>query len=689
MAFTTKIAALFFCFLFLAQVAQADDDEGAVAHGLHCRLVPVPFAVDDREPDISSIEKSFDDGDQLTFAVELKNVSKESIKIHGVHYGKSYGAASGRLNTEFLGPCLFDFQFFDTNGKPLPRAERFFASDILSLSSASEHELKPNEALTVILRPAKFRPPMQHVLPAGNYQATVRYHFEKPDPNKPGAKKSDAWAHEVTSNRVNFTIAQDADSLFRHKLVWGPENNGLQAAIELTKPHYVLEDPQQEPGVPVGASLGVTFHVKNVSNDLITFVSESMRQDDEVKITASSGKAMRPRGTWFSGWPIDIRWNLEPGEVATLSVLSPAINSIKEPGEYKFHYKVRFNGRTMEDGEGNQIFPAKGDWQDVLQTGELPLFLRKRTIEDDDRAKPPYFVGKIKFVGPDGEAIESGSFTFRGQIKNKYHEKRFIKPGTIQIPDCTTQAATITVRAPGYQETRFQYVELSPDKIKTLTLKAAKPARFRLIRKDGTPVVGAKVRHFNSGYAKTSSSGIPMQGIEGPVWATSDQDGHVSLTSLANESEKYAQFGDRLYYLYVEPKSDLAGQFVGPIRAGQNLGTFELSPPMELQGEIHGTEEQLNRFAAEWDQPFLHTNDNPKYQYLWADSKRLKTKREGNKLTFQLTGLRSGTLRIISNFTKRSYKTSGTYSRRDPNETDVVTEIELKDPVTNVIIKPK
>ena len=110
---------------------------------------------------------------------------------------------------------------------------------------------------------------------------------------------------------------------------------------------------------------------------------------------------------------------------------------------------------------------------------------------------------------------------------------------------------------------------------------------------------------------------------------------------------------------------------------------------MELQGEIHGTEEQLNRFAAEWDQPFLHTNDNPKYQYLWADSKRLKTKREGNKLTFQLTGLRSGTLRIISNFTKRSHKTSRTYSRRDPNETDVVTEIELKDPVTNVIIKPK
>ena len=660
-------ASVLLIFLVCCQgIASAADEFGAPSHGLQCRLVPVPTTVDDRTPDASKAISEFADGEQLTFAVELKNVSQEALKIHGVQYGKNYGAAKGRLNTDFVGPLLFDLQFTDEDGKPLTRAERFHVSDILSLTGASEHELKPDESLTVILRPAKFREPTNFVLPAGRYHVTVRYHFEQPEPDKPGRRKSDCWAHEVTSNRVSFAIVEDANSLFMHELVWGPENNGLQAAIELAKPNYVVEDPQTAPGVPVKTSLSVAFHVKNVSDELITFVSETHRQDDTAHVVNANGKVIATKGTWFSGWPVDVRWNLKPGEIAKLSVLSPAINSITEPGEYEVRYSVRFNGRIMKDGDGNQIFPAKGDWQDVLQTGEIDLFLRTRTIEDDDRAKPPNFVGKVRFVGPDGESIEQGSFTYRGQIKNKYHENRLIKAGTIQIPDCTTQAAFISVNAPGYQETNFQYVELSPGKVKTLQLKAALPARFSLTRGDGTAVTDAKVRHFNASFAKASSSGLPLKGVQGSVWATSDKEGRVHLTSLQTRDVKRKELGDKLYYFYVEPTDeDLAPIFVGPIKAGQNLGAFKMGPLLEVHGEVHGTAKELKQFSAEWDQPFEQTNDNPKGTFVYADSKRLKTQRDGDKLTFRLTNLRSGTLRIISNFGKRPHKTSHVYSRRE------------------------
>ncbi|NJN61441.1 MAG: hypothetical protein HC795_07865, partial [Coleofasciculaceae cyanobacterium RL_1_1] len=56
-----------------------------------------------------------------------------------------------------------------------------------------------------------------------------------------------------------------------------------------------------------------------------------------------------------------------------------------------------------------------------------------------------------------------------------------------------------------------------------------------------------------------------------------------------------------------------------------------------VDGEVRGTPEELTRFAAEWDQPFAMTSDNPDAAWLYANSQRLETRRVGDKLVFHLS----------------------------------------------------
>ena len=96
------------------------------------------------------------------------------------------------------------------------------------------------------------------------------------------------------------------------------------------------------------------FHVKNVSDREITFVSETHRQDDDITVTDAEGNEINVMSAWQSGVAIDVRWNLKPGEVAKLDALSPTPNSIiKEPGDYRVKYNIRFNSRQSKDAEGN------------------------------------------------------------------------------------------------------------------------------------------------------------------------------------------------------------------------------------------------------------------------------------------------------------------------------------------------
>ena len=174
------------------------------------------------------------------------------------------------------------------------------------------------------------------------------------------------------------------------------------------------------------------------------------------------------------------------------------------------------------------------------------------------------------------------------------------------------------------------------------------------------------------------------------MWATSDKDGNVVLTSLQQVDPYYEKLGAATYFFYIEPAdAALAPHFIGPIKAGQDLGAITLSPRLEVRGEVHGTPAELDRFAAEWDQPFEQKTDNPAATWLYANSQRLQTQRDGDKLIFHLSNLRPGTLRIIANFGPRPHSVSHVYRRREVGDTDTLFEFDLQKPLTELVIKPK
>ena len=231
---------------------------------------------------------------------------------------------------------------------------------------------------------------MQHRLPKGKFSARVTYRgasketldfVQKHHADRPMAK---AWSGAVSSNTVEFTVQTPATRIDAANLVWGPEKDGLSAAIEFKAGKGVLGDPMSAPGVWVNDDYLTVFHLKNVSDRTITFVSETGRQGDDLTVTDAEGNKVDVSSVFYTGLPIDVRWVLQPGEVAELNVLSPTSSSIRKPGKYRVQYTIRFNSRQRKDKDGNLTFPAPGDWQGTLDTGLSPLFLR---AADNDSAE--------------------------------------------------------------------------------------------------------------------------------------------------------------------------------------------------------------------------------------------------------------------------------------------------------------
>jgi hypothetical protein len=222
---------------------------------------------------------------------------------------------------------------------------------------------------------------MDYDLAPGNYSVRVRYHghddafrekVRKLWPDKPILN---TWPYEVESNTVKFSIAQRTPRTRAADLKWGQPVDGLQAALEYRLPEGVTGNPTVAPGVPVGTNLGVVFHLKNVSDKPITFISETGRQGDQAHVTNENGQEVEVRDTFFTGVPIDVLWTLQPGDVAQLHVLAPAINSLDQPGRYTVRYTIRFNSRQRKDEDGNVVFPRPGDYDSEIDTADTALVL--------------------------------------------------------------------------------------------------------------------------------------------------------------------------------------------------------------------------------------------------------------------------------------------------------------------------
>lgn len=354
---------------------------GKESHGLVLRIMPVDPAMNEKEVAMKSWGKKYSTTGNATFAVEFKNVSDKTIPLLGVR------AKGGELRSSRFGPQLFDFEITYADGRPLGEAFRRFTIDSqhMLIDSIMPEELKPNESLKLLLRPSQFMRSTDYRFPPGKYRVKANYRglrreiVEKIRKAVPADPRLSAWAHEISSNTVDVWVAPDKNYHEPH-LMWGPKKDGLQAAIEfISRPEAGI--PTSEPGVLVGSSLQAMYHVKNVGDKTITFVSESPRQGDNVHVTDAGGRDVEVRSPFFTGWPIDIRFHLKPGDVVRLPVLQPAISVLDQPGKYMVHYTIRFNSRVLNDKDGNKIFPAPGDWQTELDTGKTPLFLRNKPIK--------------------------------------------------------------------------------------------------------------------------------------------------------------------------------------------------------------------------------------------------------------------------------------------------------------------
>jgi beta-lactamase regulating signal transducer with metallopeptidase domain len=159
-------------------------------------------------------------------------------------------------------------------------------------------------------------------------------------------------------------------------LVWGPEVNGLRAALELV--------PEQE-AYPLGQVAGVRLHVRNVSRRAIQLASSDARQDMST-IKDANGKTIAGSHTVFSGRAIIVRRTVQPGETAVFKSLGLGIgiatSELKPgsalagnildgpPGKYTVTYSLRFpDVRQTSARDPKENVPQPEDWQGVLETG--------------------------------------------------------------------------------------------------------------------------------------------------------------------------------------------------------------------------------------------------------------------------------------------------------------------------------
>ena len=673
---------------------------GRAVDGLQARILTVAPDTDEQAPSLATAkpQTQYAQPRDLTLLVELKNVGDHPIVLQGTRYGDSVGPPwPGKSVSDHFAPGLFHCDFLDKEGRRIeePAHKILDVDTMLLLSGGMAETLPPGKSLVMLIRPLRWDAGMIRSMASGNFKVRVHYHgpssavlqeMKKVWPDKALTK---AWSGDVVSGEAAFRIAGDPQMKLPD-LVWGKAVKGLQAAVEFQSPADTAQGLRDTANVafPLGSRVNVRLHIKNVSKEAITFWSETWRQDDKVMLLDPTGKEKELQHAWYSGEPIMEHWTLRPGQEAILQAISLGLATDEEaskkfehpigpmvigkPDKYRLLYRVRFGGIQQRDKDGKIVLPGEKDWQGTLDTGIAAVTVRPRRPED----KPPTFKTSLQFRSADGRPVAKGHVEVQVQTGGRSLFEGDLKAEHLVVADCPPGALTVLVRAPGYEETRFYDVAVKAGQVTSLTLKPAEPVRFRLVTHDGKPVAGAKVRFFNRSKVLAGSGPYPTDGIHGPVWATSTAKGDVVLDMLQKIDPADPKLGNNIYWFYVEPPK-LGPLFIGPVQAGANLGKISVGPLLDVYGFVYGTKEELDAFSAEWDQPEPMKSREGEAPWIYAESKQLETKKEGNNLTFHLTGLRPGKLRIVSRFQRGGAAISHTYSRRDVTGNDVLYEIDL------------
>lgn len=657
-----SICMALFCCMATASAVENDEGWGVAENGLQIRVSAVELGTDEQKPDWENAERidRYDSASEITLLVQIKNVSSDAIKLRGVRYDDNVsGAWSGRSQQSKFGPRCFSFQLIDESGEVIELPE--VKEKGPSFFDSAVELLAPQEVLTMVTTPLAWSPTAAATLDAGNYRLKMTYR----------GYGENEWKGRVSGESPPVEVLAAYRDV-RHSLVWGPAKDGLRVAAEYrladTRAELLLEF--QDRVYPIDSKIAVRFHFQNVTDEPIELDSAVWRQDDQVFHVTDRGEN-RLDSSWYSGMTPIKTWTLQPKQIVVIPAIAmgfcqskskedlthpigPVVKS--EPGEIKIRHEL----------------------QGGLSTGASIITLRERKPEDD----PPKIAASLKFKMPKGEFASQGYVRITTNLQRLPLFDGELSGETLELDSWTGGELRVLARIPGCQEEVFQFVR--PDRHNIIELSPSLITKLRFVDVDGIPVEGVKLRQF--AWTHTGSKGYPFpsKGIRGDVLGVSDAMGKVSLDSLDGGNGKRT----KIYTFYAEPAEGLAPVFVGPVESGTSVGDVQLSPLLEVSGVIEGTREQLENFAAEWDQPTGLILDDGTVSSLYAVSVKLDVWREDDHLAFRLKNLRPGNLRIIANFDPRPHRISHTSGRRDVKGADVLVEIELIESRDDLVIKP-
>lgn len=201
--------------------------------------------------------------------------------------------------------------------------------------------------------------------------------------------------------------------------VWGPEVNGLQAAVEFVPEKEVYTQ---------GEIIGIVFCIRNVSTHRIQFVTSDWRNGDGFFIDGciikdANGTEIKRTSSHYSGWPRMVRIVLDPCEFEFINSSSfgiakdnhqqfgyPVGNyAYLEPGRYLLCYHhLHFpdiktshpktsknaiysiknaNNGSFGIGSSSEFSPEPNDWIGTLETGKRVLLVTAERREPNSPAK--------------------------------------------------------------------------------------------------------------------------------------------------------------------------------------------------------------------------------------------------------------------------------------------------------------
>ncbi|MEM7454678.1 MAG: hypothetical protein AAF456_10040 [Planctomycetota bacterium] len=649
-------------------------DWGPSDNGLQMRILPVNPAMDEQSPqfDIDQRQTEFNVPREVTLVAEIRNSSESPVSLRGVRYKDNVsGGFAGKSATASLAHWLFKCELTDGEGNLFKGPSDALQVEHPALSPVSMSRLEsiePGDSILMLLYPLRWDSALESKIVAGEYRLRIQYN---------GGETCQLAA----DSEMISLLSPTEDEI--PSLNWGDPVGSLRVAARYRMADSRIENPAEYAATtfPIESRVSVNFHIQNISNAAIELESEVWRQDDMTYLVTSEGEQMLS-GTWYSGITPRKTWVLEPKEVVVIP--APPIGFSVDADEAVFDHPT---GSVVEGAPGiyRMVHELRiADQQ--IRTGTTDLTIRER----NDNDAVPTLTFQLRFDRPDGTYADDGYIRVKHRGKEEVLFEGRINSTITNVDGCTGEDLSVEFRIPGAVAGTSVVQNPGNERANVVELENSIPATLRLIDENGTPVEGVNVRYFNHSFENAGSDPYPVQGLEGPVYGSSDNAGNVRIDFLEHHTAGEAdQPGDKVYWFYVEPIGNLASKFIGPIKAGDDAGDVLLSNFVEIKGEIHGTPEQLQNLAAHWDQEFEMLRGDDESSWAYARSERLSFSIEGDKAVFRLTNLRPGKLRIVGTFAPRPHTYSFNNARRTAGSADWEFEIELTESSDDIVIRPE